>query len=254
MRHLSEEELVLYYYGETESPEAERRHLKGCESCRSELEALSQSLGELTADPVPERPEDYGQRVWRRMENDLKSPKPRWSWLDRLRPRPLAWAGAAVVLLVAAFVAGRLSFQRSLEPERPSAAEIREGVLLVALSDHLESTQILLMEIVNAPAPSERTAEAIDISYERRLAEDLVDQNRLYRQTADQTGEKVLASVLDELERMLVEIAHSPERMDWNDFDDLRRRIEANGVLFKVRVLNVNVRERQIEKVTQKKL
>jgi hypothetical protein len=86
------------------------------------------------------------------------------------------------------------------------------------------------------------------------MASELVGQNRLYRQTANRAGETALVSVLDELERMLIDIANSPENLDFNEFANLRRRIEAQGVLFKVRVLNTNVRERQRDRVTQKKL
>ncbi len=81
-----------------------------------------------------------------------------------------------------------------------------------------------------------------------------MSQNRLYRQTANRTGDAAAASVLDELERMLVEIAHSPDEIDGNDFEELRRRIEEQGVLFKVKVLNTNVKERQLDNVKRKTL
>ena len=221
---------------------------------RSELKTLQRTLSEVVPDPVPERPDDYGQRVWRRIEGDLKTSSSRWSWLEGFRPRQLAWAAAAATLVGAVFFAGRLSTRWGLEPDAPSTAHVREGILLVALGDHLDSSQILLMEIANAPGSDNGAPETVDLSYERRLAEDLVGQNRLYRQTADNVGDKATALVLDELERMLLDIAHSPEEVLWEDFDDLRRRIEKHGVLFKVKVLNTNVKQRQIERATQKRL
>ncbi len=104
------------------------------------------------------------------------------------------------------------------------------------------------------PGSNNDALETVDISYERQLAEDLVGQNRLYRQTAERVGDKATSLVLDELERMLLDISHSPEEVDWTEFDDLRRRIEKQGVLFKVKVLNTNVKQRQLERATQKKL
>ncbi len=251
MKHLNEEQLILYYYRESENPEKTRRHLDECASCRAELEAIEQLLAEVAPEPVPERPADYGQRVWRRLESELTTTS-HGSWLDWLKPRRLAWAAAAAVLVTAVFLAGRLSTQWDEEAGVPTVAEVRERILLVALGDHLESSQILLMELANTSEAEK--PETIDISYERQRASELVGQNRLYRQTANSAGETALVSVLDELERMLIDIANSSENLDWNEFANLRRRIEAQGVLFKVKVLNTNVRERQRDRVTQKKL
>jgi len=254
MKHLSEDQLILFHYGESDTQETDQNHLGECSRCRNELKAIQQTLSEVVPEPVPERPDDYGQRVWRRIEEDLKTPSPRWSWLDIFRTRQWVWAAAAATLLAAVFFAGRFSTRLGVEPETPSRAQVREGILLVALSDHLESSQILLMELTNAPGSDNDAPETVDITYERQLAEDLVGQNRLYRQTADRVGDRATALVLDELERMLLDIAHSPEEVDWAEFDDLRQRIEKHGVLFKVKVLNTNVKQRQLERATQKKL
>ena len=54
-----------------------------------------------------------------------------------------------------------------------------------------------------------------------------------------------MASLLDELERTLVDIAASPSTLSQGDLDQVRRRIESKGLLFKVRVVSSEVRERQ---------
>jgi hypothetical protein len=251
MKHLSEDQLILFHYGELDNSQQARRHLDDCTSCRAELAAIEQLLTEVVPDPVPERPADYGQRVWRRLESELTSDSQGW-WLNWLKPQRLAWAAATVVLMVAVFLAGRLSVRWNEEPGVPTVAEVQERVLLVALGDHLESSQFLLMELANTR--SIKRPQTIDISFERQWAEELVGQNRLYRQTASRAGEAAVVSVLDELERMLMDIANSSENLDWNEFANLRGRIEAQGVLFKVKVLTTNMRERQQEGVTQKKL
>ena len=85
----------------------------------------------------------------------------------------------------------------------------------------------------------------VDISAERERAEDLVAANRLYRLTAERAGEAGVANLLDELERTLIEIAHSPSKLSSPEFEDLRRRVEAQGILFKVRVVDSQVHERE---------
>ena len=59
------------------------------------------------------------------------------------------------------------------------------------------------------------------------------------------SGDAATASLLDELERVLVDVAASPSTLTQDDFDQVRRRIESKGLLFKVRVVSSDVHERQ---------
>jgi hypothetical protein len=74
-----------------------------------------------------------------------------------------------------------------------------------------------------------------------------VDANRLYRQTAVRAGEAGVASVLDDLERVLIDIATGPSTLSSAEFETVRRRIEERGILFKVRVVGSQMREREKE-------
>jgi hypothetical protein len=143
-------------------------------------------------------------------------------------------------LVLAAFLAGRLSHRPG-----PSVAsgDVRERILLVAVVDHLERSQMVLAELTNSPESKGK----VDISDERLRAADLLEDNRLYRQTAHNTGDTAVAGVLDDLERVLIEIAHSPDEVSGPQLDDLRRDIEDRGLLFKVRVLGSQARQRESE-------
>jgi hypothetical protein len=167
-----------------------------------------------------------------------------------------AMAGGLAVLLVAAFVAGRYSTPTIVAPT-PTTAEVstrpgrvRERVLLVAVGDHLERSQIVLAELVNAPSTSPEQASpgqhpgTVDISSQQAWATELVASNRLYRQTASQTGETGVETMLDELEPIFIEIANSPSAIASEQLEELRQRIEAQGLLFKIHILGSTVRER----------
>jgi hypothetical protein len=80
---------------------------------------------------------------------------------------------------------------------------------------------------------------------------DLVAAGRLYRETAKQNGDLELTTVLEDLERVLVDVAGSPERMNASDLKSLRARIEDDSLLFKVRALTTAVREREKTLTTQ---
>ena len=70
--------------------------------------------------------------------------------------------------------------------------------------------------------------------------------NRLYRQDALDAEESSVASVLDELERALLDIVHRPADAQPADLEQIRRRIDSAALLFKVRVLTTDLRQRQL--------
>ena len=121
-----------------------------------------------------------------------------------------------------------------------AASSIRERVVLAALSDHLDRTERGLVELVNA---DERGT--IDISAEQAWARDLLDANRLYRQSARGTASPALVNLLGELEPILLDIVHSPSRLSADEFQSLRSRIDDRSLVFKVRVTGADVRARQ---------
>lgn len=238
MNHLNEEQFVLYYYGEGDGSPAVRAHLDACEACRAEYAGLQRVLNVVDAAPVPERDANYGAEVWRRLQPSLGWNRPRGlSWWPARH-----WAAAALVatLVVTAFLAGRYYPKAQPGAQTAHTGQVRERILLVAVGDHLERSQTVLLELVNA-----RPGEPLDVASERERAGDLVAENRLYRQTAARTGDTRVSSVLDDLEPVLLEIAHGPDRLTPEEVENLRQRIEGDGILFKVRVAGSTVRHRE---------
>jgi hypothetical protein len=243
MNHLTEEQFVLYYYGEGDGATAVRAHLDSCEACRAEYASLQRVLNVVDSVPVPERDASYGTQVWNRLQPSLKRDRPgglSW-WPARLWSAP-RWAAAALVatLVVAAFLAGRYYPKAQSGGQTANAGQVRERILLVAVGDHLERSQTVLLELVNA-----QPGQSLDVASERERAGDLVAENRLYRQTAARTGDTRVASVLDDLEPVLMEIAHGPDRLTPEEVENLRQRIEGDGILFKVRVVGSTMRHRE---------
>ncbi len=236
MNHITEEQFVLYYYGEEAT--GVELHLGECESCRESYHTLQRVLNSVDSLPIPERSADYEAQVWRSVERQLprrKSFASRWlTW------KPLLTAAAMATLLVGAYIAGRTGSPKTVANAADS--QVRERVLLVAVGDHLERSQTVLVELANAGAPKNGR---LDISYEQQAAEDLLESNRLYRQTAMSTGDESTASMLEELERVLLEIAHSPSAVSEKQLDELRKQIEERGIIFKVKVFGSQVEQRQ---------
>jgi hypothetical protein len=181
----------------------------------------------------------------------LTSPPPWWIrwWTAIARPEAggVRWrlataAAAAAILLVVGFVAGR-GWTVATSPDVASgtspatgAEPLERRVLLLTVADHLEQSERVLTDLVNAPGD-------IDISTEQRWASDLVAASRLYRQDALATNEASVVAVLDELERALLDIVHRPSLATDADLDEIRRRVESASLLFKVRVMSHDLRE-----------
>ncbi len=243
MKHLTEEELIAYREGETTQREAIAEHLTSCSACRTELKRIEAVLNALDHLPVPERGPEYGRAVWQQIAPRLPEKAGR-RWRAWFEPRRWVAIGAMAAVVIAAFVAGRWSRPKDSGAPAASAAQVRERVLVVAVGEHLGKSEMVLMELSNA-APSGPGKKQINISAEQRRAEDLLDANRLYRETAEQDGDAALASVLDDLERVLLDVAHSPEDITPAQLETIRQRIEAHGILFKVRVVGKELQEKQ---------
>jgi len=244
-QHLTEDELILHYYGET-APAQEQRaaaHLEACGPCRGEYVRLQHVLGVIDESAVAvEPPPSFERTVWARLEPNLRPARRSWmSWL--MSPAPLGLAAAVAVLVVGAFFAGRALSPAPPVPAAATAAAvepIRERILLADLGAHLDRSQMALVELVSADENA-----ASDISGDRSRAEQLVADSRLYRQTAEDTGDVALSELLDEIERVLTEVAATPQSGSSRDLADVRRRIESRDLLFKVRIVSSEIRERQ---------
>jgi len=86
---------------------------------------------------------------------------------------------------------------------------------------------------------------AVDITAEQVLARELSAVNRLFRRAAADAGEPGMASVLEELELVLIEIANGPAKLSADEFATLRQRIDTGGLLFKVKVLTAQMRAKE---------
>lgn len=118
-------------------------------------------------------------------------------------------------------------------PEAPgTTADLRERLLLAVVGEHLERTELVLIELLNA-----RGRETVDISAEQERAQELTLENRLYRQTAQSVGNLAVVSLLDQLDLVLTEVAGGPSAIPAADLDAMQKRIEGQNLLFKVQVV-----------------
>jgi hypothetical protein len=243
--HPPDDDLVLLFYGEL--PEADqtrlRAHMAECGECRASFTTLTRTLHLTSTFHAPDPGPDFEARIWARVAPEVRPARRLLSSWWRL-------GALAAALLVIAGGSWMWSQRQPVEDAPVSVAEstpgfvpdtgTRERVLLAAVDAHLVQTEMLFVELLNAPAdPSEA------FSYARTAADDLVASGRLYRETARDTGASQLVSVLDELEPVLVEVARSGDETNPRDIRALRGRIEQDDLLFKVRAVAADIQDRQ---------
>ena len=242
MKHLTEEELILAYYNEPGAAEIAGPHLAECADCRAAAESLTQSLNVCNQWTVPERSPEFGRDVWLRLVPALEARPQPAGWRTWFSGRPLriltATAGLAV-LLAAVFLAGRYSRPAAPTELAGLSDHARENILAIAAADHLDRVQILMTEIANSGDTP------VSLASNRERAAELVKESRLVRQSLAAQGEIQTTNFLDETERFLIEAAHTPDSNAGKEVLALRDRIESDSLLFKVRVVESNLRNEE---------
>src|SRR5260370_12206585 len=114
-----------------------------------------------------------------------------------MEPRRLVAAGGVVALLIATFVAGRFTKRGGTGDIDASNEQVRERVLVVAVGEHLGHSERMLVELSNA-GPNDPAQKEVNISAEQRRAEDLLQENRLDRQTPLQQVNPALPTMTDQ--------------------------------------------------------
>jgi hypothetical protein len=230
MKHLSEEDLVLLYYDEPGVAEGSKTalvHLAECADCRSAAEALALTLDACNEWSPPAADPELERSVWARLAPQLER-RP-----AVFRRRFWLMGAAVAALVVAAFFLGRSSSRPAPAITAGLSEPARERILSIALTDHLDRAQLLLTEVANM-----NDADSAEFAANRARAKDLVNEGRLLEQVMV-SGDDPL---LDEVGRFVLEVANAPDSVNAGEIQDLKQRIDAESLLFKVRIIETNLR------------
>ncbi|MCR6703022.1 MAG: hypothetical protein NVV68_18560 [Dokdonella sp.] len=256
MPPISDEDLILYYYDDGLDP-AERAAIAGALSGSPELRARLAALETMLAavDAAPVAPPDPGlrDRLWRRLEPQLRAeaaparhpPRAARRTHSTARPRRLAaWSAAALLALAVGvgFIAGRHSAPEvdAQAQARADAAALR--VLEAYVAAHLRSTEGVLLTADNG-------GEAGMLDGNRALAASLVESNRLYARAAERAGDASLADFLRRLEPVLLSLANQTPAATVESDEGLRDYLRETDLLFQVRALQTRLDHARVQRL-----
>jgi len=124
----------------------------------------------------------------------------------------------------------------NLETVRPAVAEpVSPADAQTMTAIHFEKAETLLRAFRNARL--NEPGSATEVSYERKRAQQLVYQNMMLRREADAAGDIQVASLLESLEPILLDIANLPDKPDAHAVRVIRDRVERKNI---VALLQVN--------------
>ena len=236
MTHLSEEELIALYYGESANDTDAARHLNLCRQCWTQFGELEQVLGGIRPPAGPRAGAEFFERVWRGLQPSLTSyDRPeRRGWHARMHWKTVGLVTACALLLALVFMGGRLcERQRSHTAGITGSAnpQASQRLVVVVLTDHLDRTERLLVTLDHA-----KSGDAVENSALQTQAQELLASNRLYRMSANEAGDPALAAALERLERVLAEVANE-STLSAADLDRVRKEMKTEALLFEIRVL-----------------
>jgi hypothetical protein len=234
MNHLTDEQLVEHYFAEDANRVVAETHLRICSRCEQVYEEISNALAVRAPEP-PAREPEYGKLLWQSIQAPLRpyqATKSRYfSW-----PR-LVLAGGCLLGFAAAFFFGTLWQHSRIHPSQATISpRARNRVLLLILDDHLESSERLLVELNHAGVEPGDPDAALQAE-----ARQLLPDNRLYRQAISANSDPIMSAALDHLERVLLEIANSPDKLNSADLERIEHEMNTDSLLFQIRVLRARV-------------
>ena len=252
-------DVVLYFYGELDGAARARgaAHVRGCAECRHRLEELQTIKDALASRPVVDAPPagDWSGFM-RRLDEAVKPVHAVTSAPAVLERRRGAWtvrhiaalAAMAALVTIAVMSAARFRSasvgipakssdqvvvaQPNTEPT-PVAQAAPDQALRAVSAEHLERSKLVVLGLATRD-PQHSTAA--DWQYERRLAESLLSDTRLYRIAAQDRGVSDVARVMRDLETVLLEASLS-DNTDKNALERVQRLIAKRDLVVKMQVM-----------------
>lgn len=250
MRHAVVKKL-LYDYLTDALPAAERtaveQHCASCKTCASRRDAMRDTLFIVARpgdSPADARPEEFWDAFAQRVESTIAgrrraAPRPSWTGLlddiertIQLQWRTVAGFAGALTILAVAFALWRLT-PPTTPPDRTDAGTIEPANTTLAstrVNQYLRKSKVLLVGLTNMETPE---GTSLDLTTERQVSRELIQEARYLRQQPLDTRS---AELIDQLERILIELANMEEQTDLPNVEMIRSGIHRENLLFKIRM------------------
>jgi len=250
MNKITEQDLVLYHYGELSGDESKaiRLLINSDQQLSAQYKELSLLLGAADEWKPANVAENFEQKIWKSVNKEIeasgnklqvqRSSVSLWQrvsgWLLSGLYHPAPVLALVVVLVSVAYFTGRYDQHQDnindpAELLASLSSETRDKILFQSVTSHLERSSRLLTTVSMGTTPQSE----IDIT-EQKWARQLLMSNRLFSKAAKQSGQWRIVSLLDELEPILIEMANSSENT-LSTREQIKQRIKSQKLIFKTK-------------------
>jgi hypothetical protein len=242
-------QLQLYDYLQGVLTESEREavgsHLRSCQACAKELEAIRAltDLQRTTAyDAAATRPPEFWEELLDEVDRRTTphQPSPAWyrrlaGWFipDRVPQRRLALGFAALLIVATSALVTWTVLRQS--PHAPVVAETVAAPPTVPVErtrfeKYLRKSRTLFVGVANMKVPEDQPA---DLNAEQQISRELVSEARALRQ---EPLDLHSAQLISDLEKIQIELANMGPEASTPGVALIRQGIESNNLLFKIRM------------------
>ena len=252
-------DVVLYFYGELEGESRARAaaHVRRCTECRLRLEELQTIKDALASRPVVDAPPAGDWSGFMRRLDEAVKPvqvvtavpaipvRRRGGWTMRQAAALAAMAALVTMAVMSAAhfrsaainapakSTGQVAVAQPPSEAAPAVPAGSDQALRAVSAEHLERSKLVVLGLATRD-PHHSTAA--DWQYERRLAESLLSDTRLYRIAAQDRGVSDVARVMRDLETVLLEASLS-DNTDKDALERVQRLIAKRDLVVKMQVM-----------------
>ena len=240
--------------------EAFNEHIVECSPCELLFAQLQETIEVVRQAPAPQPPEPYWDgyydRLLRRM-NAADAPGPIARGWQNIRlalsrpqgilPRRVLQAGVAVALIFLGILIGRI-WQIDREPAElagsPPTEEVEPGASMLSAraERYLDRSSILLLGLVNADL-SESDLKLLRLERKQELAGELIQEAVLLKSELEKTREQQLAGLVEDLERIMRQIANLELHQDLPSIELIQRGVDRGDLLLKINLEKMKIEE-----------
>jgi hypothetical protein len=221
-------------------------HVQTCAACRAALESGAETLKQLGKPAIPEMPSHFWDGYWSRLTHKMETAEKnrRASIPAKLAALLQAkWSPAFRLAATAAiFLAGVLLSRVLWPPEKPtaeisspSAPPLRATLASSRADDLLSRSKVLLIGFANLD-PAAVSSGEFDIALNREISRKLMTEAAAFRNDPGTGKDRQLLQLINQLEMVLLQIAHLELEHDAQAVELVRSSIDRQGLLLKINI------------------
>ena len=226
-------------------------HVESCDACREALELGANTLNTIGKPVTPELPEHFWEGYWLRLTQKMdrnKTPERRaWSveLPEFLRAQwpPILRLSAAAAIFVAGILISRIwwmpqqSTQIAEQPQPPANYKV---IPVDARTDDLLSRSKVLLIGLNSLDTESVKEKEFSFAPQRKASKELLAETAELRKAAGAKPDQQFVELMNQLEIVLLQIAHLEAEHDINAVELVQTSIAREGLLLKINIEEMN--------------